>query len=315
MSENQYKLRPTRAPQRRKAIDDFIVCVSPGVKRSLALGRFALVSHESTYCDPARTYRIHCRVVEDAGLDGATVRLDHSVRTALDIPFQEYKSEKDPIFNDVTVTIAPLRVSWRVLVGNWFARLLGARYVFMRVMKADIADIERNVVRIPREAFDALAIAPTGRIVVEGVKLDDESREWKLVRRSMSAFRLTDDIIQRRAREAVNAPERYPNPTTELSAGSDDIWSIYVDQYAREKLGVGSLDPVKVRQNSHNLFLRESRESSVLFVATALVALAAVLALSPIRELSWIGLGVLVVCSLVITTAITIVNMRAKAGR
>jgi hypothetical protein len=160
-----------------------------------------------------------------------------------------------------------------------------------------------------------LAIAPTGRIVVEGVKLDDESREWKLVRRSMSAFRLTDDIIQRRAREAVNAPERYPNPTTELSAGSDDIWSIYVDQYAREKLGVGSLDPVKVRQNSHNLFLRESRESSVLFVATALVALAAVLALSPIRELSWIGLGVLVVCSLVITTAITIVNMRAKAGR
>ncbi len=316
---SEYDVLPTRHRERDKALHDFIVCVNAKTKSKEGLKRFALVCYAARRGKkPAEIFHTHCRVVVENSLNDDQVRLDHAVRTALDIPFQEYKSSSADanrvIFHKVKVGIARLDVPRHILIRNWVARCCGARYLYMRVFKADIADIERGLVRVPREAFAPLAIASTGRIVIESVKRTKATEVWKLSRRSIAAYELTDDMIKRRKRQARQDPARYPERLN-LNVSASDIWGIYMDQYARDELGVASRSPVKVRHSSRNLVMRESREVGIIFLATVLIAGGAIVAISPLHKLGWIELACAVVVSLLATTLITIASIRGRAGR
>jgi hypothetical protein len=184
----------------------------------------------------------------------------------------------------------------------------------MRVFKADIPDIERGLVRVPPESFGPLAISGMGRIVVESVKQNKSSDSWELARRSLAAYELTEDFIHRRAQQALEDRERYPE-RTDLNVGDNDIWGIYMDQYARDQLGVSSRAPVKVRHSSRNLFAREAQDAGLVFVATMLIAAGAVIAVSPLHHLGWLELGIAVFVASVATAFLTIVSIRGRAGR
>lgn len=316
----KYVVLPTRRNDRDKAYHDFIICVNAKVKSKEGLKRFALVCYTANRgkkkkkCD--EVFHTHCRVVVDDSLNDDQVRLDHSIRTALDIPFQEFQSASadDAVFTNIKVGIAKLNVPIHIVVRNWMARCCGARYLYMRVFKADVADIERGLVRIPSEAFGPLAISTTGRIVIENVKRGNSSGVWKLVRRSIAVYELTDDMIRRRELQAGLDPVRYPERLN-LNVGDSDIWGIYMDQYARDELGAGSRSAVKVRHSSRNLFMRESREVGIIFLATMLIAGGAVVAASPLHKLGWLELACAVVISLIATALITIASIRGRAGR
>jgi hypothetical protein len=312
-----YVVLPSRPRERDKAHHDFIVCVNAKVKSGERLKRFALVCYAAKRDNnESEILHTHCRLVIDDSLNDDQVRLDHSVRTALDIPFQQYQSASADaaVFSEIKVGIAKLDVPLHLLVRNWLARSCGARYLYMRVFKADVADIERGLVRVPPEAFGPLAISSTGRIVIESVKRADLSEVWKLVRRSIAAYELTDDMIRRRKIQAEHDPIRY-RERAGLNVGDSDIWGIYMDQYARDELGVASRSPVKVRHSSRNLIMRESREVGIIFVATMLIAGGAVVAISPLHKLGWLELACAIIGSLMATTFITIAGIRGRAGR
>lgn len=231
------------------------------------------------------------------------VRLDQTLRNALGI-----RVKPKP---DDTVDIYDLKRSQLRTLGERFCDwLLRRRYLFMRVRKADPSDMEKRMVRIPSDSFRLLGISSGEKLRISHptpVKDDDEER-FEERRCTLQAYPVTPGIEKRQEEESSGGLyDRYPD-STKLLGVRPDLGSIYLDQSAREKLGVRTLEVVRVRRADPDAFMQQIR-SFGLATAAGAITIGGVF-----EDDKSVSAGLLILAAALVFAAIfSIVNMRASS--
>jgi hypothetical protein len=284
---------------REKAAHNYIIAVGEQVKHELDLGRYAVLTCDA--CDRRggmRRLAVLGRVVtaRPGELGNCGVGADQSLRSAVGIPFKQTTA------NPCEVELYP--VKGRLRPGRRDRRLvrwLGWRYLLMRVVPADVPDMEKALARIPDDAFRLLGSATGDRLRVESV-VSREGGPYELEDRGIRAYALSKAIEDRRRDSAepyVGA--RHPDPEGTLGV-TPDILAIYLDASDRARLGVEPLDPVAVRPDLFHLLARELREVGLAFFLSAF-------AIHAIWE-SWMVLPI----AAFFAVAVALMNIRARVG-
>ncbi|MHA1605388.1 MAG: hypothetical protein ACTSWF_12135 [Candidatus Freyarchaeota archaeon] len=290
---NTFKISPT--DKRKGAMDDYIVFVSPKTKKRLKLKRFAVAVHHVRNIN--RDLKAPCRVLIDESIEDDTVKIDQTLRTAIGIPF-DYGKEK--------IKLYPLNLSLWQKLKDLISYRLGRRYLFFRVCKADPPDLEKNLCRIPPDAFKLLGTSPGRKIVYDSPVR--ENNQYKLREVTINTYELHKETIERRREEEEkNIEARYPSPS--LLGVDPDVWRIFCDKHFRDQLGVDSLDAVRGRRSIRDIFMNELREFGVLFMLTLLTVIFAIFQFLPANPY-WLLLGI--VSAAGISVVITLSNIYSK---
>ncbi|MFQ5864391.1 MAG: hypothetical protein ACE5IW_04085 [bacterium] len=298
--KNQFLVRETETDQRKKAKDDYIICLNPNLKRKLGLGKFAVIEHTITHQNKYKNFAAHCRVIIDRSLEDNEISTDQTVRNAIGIPFIY---DRDLTF----VEIYPLHLSFFQYLLSYLSYLFGRRYLFLRTCKADIPDLEKNLTRVPMDAFRLLGTEVGNKIVIESPVKKDKKDEYVLKTFAIKAYELLPDILERREKlEAHDLSARYPD-AEEILMVSPDISRIFLDAHGREVLGIDSLDPVKARRDLADLFLKEFREFGIIFF----LSLFTIVQVLPI-QVTWIMLIPICFCSLIFALFLVLINIKAR---
>lgn len=292
----------TTSDLRAEAKGEYVVCVNRAVKERLEIGKWAAVEHNVQLDDgkSIRTLRVIARVVADDTLKDQELRTDQTCRNAIGIPF-EYEHA------DIRVGIRPLRVSrfpsWMMVL----ARVVGRRYVILRVHKGDIPDMEKRLARMGPGLFSVVGVPPGGRLVIESVReMTDGSLEMARVR--VRALELSEDAEKRiRDKEEPWSNARFVDARACLGI-DPDIGDLFLDLAERESLGADSLDPVRVRRDLGDLVEREILGTGVIFFLSLLGVSSAL----P-WDGGWLKFAVVGVCAGAIALGILVVNLRAQA--
>lgn len=289
----KFKVKPTK--DREGARDDYIVCVNPVVKKKLNLGSHAVVVYEHPKI--GREIKAPCRVIIEKSLKEDEVRVDQTVRNAIGIRF-EYDKEK------TRVKIYPLHLTNEQKLMDFISHILGRRYLFFRVNKADITDLEKNLCRIPEDAFIILGCKEGDKIICESPVFD--GNKYILKRFKIKAFSASKEMIKRREKNEKEHPERFP-PAKEKLEVDLDIPRIFLDAHARESLSVELLDPLKVRRDLQHLFLKQIREFGII----SLLSILAATKVFPLRS-SWSTFGLVLLFSLILSLLLVFINIRSE---
>ena len=285
-----------RTEDRKGAKDDYIVCVNPLIKKRMYLGRFAVLVHDHPGVD--KKLRVHCRVVVDEAPNESKVRVDQSLKNAIGIPF-EYDEGK------FTVEIYPLRLSLFQHLRYFISYILGRRYLFFRVCKADIPDMEKNICRIPSDSFKLLGCEEGDRVICEYPVREGDF--YRLRECKIKCYGASEEMIKKREEmEEENISARYPSAEKLLKV-SPDIPRIFLDAHARDELQVEPIDPVRVRRDLFHLFFKQIREFGIIL----LLSILAVAHIFPIM-ITWQSLILIFVISVAIAFLLILVNIRAK---
>jgi len=292
---NKFFVLPTR--DRRVAKGDYIVCISLKNKKSLKLGRFAVLVRRSP--EIKRELRVPCQVAVDRNLGDDKVRVDQSLRNALGILFEYDEKE-------FTVEIYLLRLSlFKKLRYFTSYFLLGRRYLFFRVCKADISDLEKNICRIPMDCFKLLGCEEGDKVIYEYPI--HEGDFYRLKEFAIRCFGAYEEMIKSREEmEEENISARYPSAERLLKV-SPDIPRIFLDAHARETLQVEPLCAVRVRRDLSHLFLKQIREFGVILFLSMIASVQ----ILPIK-MSWQSLHLIFVVSMAIAFVLILLNIRAK---
>jgi len=289
---NKFSILPTK--DRKGAKDDYMVCTNPSIKKRMQLGRFAVLVHHHPEVD--KKLKVPCRAVVDETLKDNEVRGDQSLRDAIGIPF-EYDEKK------ITTEIYPLRLSLFQHLRYFISYSLGRRYLFFRVCKADIPDLEKNICRIPLDSFKLLGCEEGDKVVCECPVCEEDF--YRLKEFTIKCYGASEEMIENRVKmegEIISA--RYPSAEKLLKV-SPDIPHIFLDAHARETLH--PLDPVRVRRNLFHLFLNQIREFGIIF----LLSILAVAYTLPIT-ITWQLLIPIFVISIATAFLLILLNVRAK---
>lgn len=279
--------------ERRTARGHYMVHVNPEFIRSQKLGKFAVIFHDIEHGGNVLTLRAPCRVLSSPDLKKDEVRADQTVRNAIGVPFYY-----DPV--RTMVRLSPLYIPPRLRTFAWLSRRLRVRQLFLRVAKADPPDMEKELIRIPEDAFGLLGVGVGDRVVMESPV--EIGGRWQLVSYSIPAYPLTEEIcIRRDALQKCALDARYPDASGLLRV-QPDIGSAFLDAWARSRLHVDSVHAVRARRDVWNLFLRELREFGIVF-GVSLFGLASVL--------PKLAAGVI---APLIALLLTVINIRARAG-
>ena len=245
--------------------------------------------------------KVPCRVVIDETLGDCEVRVDQSLRNALGIPYEFSDADKEKF----TVEIYPLRLYLFRLrfqhLRYFISYILGRRYLFFRVCKADIPDMEKNICRIPSDSFKLLGCEEGDRVICEYPVCDGDF--YRLRECKIKCYEASEKMIEnRKANEKENISARYPSAEKLLNV-SPDIPRIFLDAHARDELHVEPIDPVRVRRDLFHLFLKQIREFGIIL----LLSLLTVVYIFPFQSLILIF-----VISVAITFLLILTNIRAK---
>jgi len=288
-----------RTEDRKGAKDDYIVCVNPLIKKRMYLGRFAVLVHD--HPDIGKKLKVPCRVVIDETLNDSEVRCDQSLRNALGIPFEFSDADKEKF----TIDIYPLRLSLFQHLRYFISYILGRRYLFFRVCKADIPDMEKNICRIPSDSFKLLGCEEGDRVICEYPVRDGDF--YRLRECKIKCYGASEEMIKKREEmEEENISARYPSAEKLLKV-SPDIPRIFLDAHARDELHVEPIDPVRVRRDLFHLFLKQIREFGIIL----LLSILAVAHIFPIM-ITWQSLILIFVISVAIAFLLILVNIKAK---
>ncbi|MCW7074283.1 MAG: hypothetical protein OCU24_00305 [Candidatus Methanospirare jalkutatii] len=286
-----------RTEDRKGAKDDYIICVNPSIKKSKHLGRFAVLVHKRKIDKRLKELKVPCRVVIDETLGDYEVRVDQSLRNALGIPYEFSDADKEKF----TVEIYPLRLSLFQHLRYFLSYILGRRYLFFRVCKADIPDMEKNICRIPSDSFKLLGCEEGDRVICEYPVCDGDF--YRLRECKIKCYEASEEMIKKReGMEEENISARYPSAEKLLDV-SPDIPRIFLDAHARDELYVEPIDPVRVRRDLFHLFLKQIREFGIIL----LLSLLTVAYIFPFQSLILIF-----VISVAITFLLILMNIRAK---
>jgi hypothetical protein len=292
----------TTSTLRAEARGEYIVCVNRRVRERLELGQWAVVEHTVGLDDgeTTRTLRVIARVVTDDELADRELRTDQTCRNAVGIPF-----EYDP--RTVRARVRPLRVGRFRASLMRLARLVGRRYVILRVHKGDIPDMEKRLARMGGGLFPVVGVPQGGRLVVESVReLPDGSLQMASVR--VRALELGEDAQKRiRLAEEPRSDARFVNASACLGI-DPDIGDLFLDLNERERLTATSLDPVRVRRDLGDLLEREILGAGIIFF----LSLFGVSAALP-WDKGWLKFAVVAAGAVVLTLTILVLNLRAQA--
>jgi len=280
---------------RNGAKDDYILCVNSSVKKRMHLEKFALVIYDNPHI--CRKLKVPCRVIVDNSLDDVHARVDQTLRNAIGIPieYDEYK---------VTVQVYPLHLGWRQLWQDFISHKFGRRYLFFRVCKATIPDLEKSLCRIPFDSFTLLGCEVGDKIVCESVIF--EKNIYRLKVHKLKAYGASEEIItSRREMEKADILARFPSAEKLLNV-SPDIPPIFSDAHLREILQIDSIDPVRARRDLLDLFFKQVREFGIIFFLSML----AVAEVFP--QISWQLLFLMLPFSVVAAFLLILLNIRAK---
>lgn len=246
-----------RTEDRKGAKDDYIICVNPSIKKSKHLGRFAVLVHKRKIDKRLKELKVPCRVVIDETLGDCEVRVDQSLRNALGIPYEFSDADKEKF----TVEIYPLRLYLFQHLRYFISYILGRRYLFFRVCKADIPDMEKNICRIPSDSFKLLGCEEGDRVICEYPVREGDI--YRLRECKIKCYGASEEMIKKREEmEEENISARYPSAEKLLEVSPDsplspDIPRIFLDAHARDELHVEPIDPVRVRRDLFHLFLKQ----------------------------------------------------------
>src|SRR4051812_18006563 len=185
--------------------------------------------------------RARCRLTDSSTPPTVgEIRLDQTLRNSLGIPVEPKALH--------TVDLAPLNHSaTRERLEHLADWLLARRYLFMRVRKADPGDMEKRMVRISADSFRLLGVSPGEKLRITHPHREEDEHGFTEKACSLQAYPVTAEIESRQQeKEQGGLYGRYPNPTDLLEV-KPDLGSIYLDGGAREKLGVRTLEVVRVR--------------------------------------------------------------------
>ena len=243
MTTERFLVGPTTAAVRSRYPGEYVICVNPTVKDELEMGSDAAVEYERSVGEGpgARTLAlaVHARVIADASVPPDRILADQSCRNAVGIPY-----EYDPA--QVRVAVHPLHITFAQRLRRLTARLLGRRYVILRVHKGDIPDMEKRLARMSASLFPVLGVTEGRRIVVWSVCRDGDG-PYRLRHVYVRAFPFTDALIARMADLDEARPDARFIKGDELLGVKPDVGELFLDSREREALGVQALAPVTVR--------------------------------------------------------------------
>ena len=294
---NQFFVTGTKTEHRKKAKDDYIIGINSVKKKQLCIGKFAVITHQIQYENKNKLLKTHCMVIVDESLHDSQIRADQTIRNAIGIPYG-YDEET------TTVKVYPLNLSLFQSINEYISYLLGRRYLFLRVNISDIPDIEKNLSRIPLEAFKLLGTNESNRIVLESPI--ENNNKYILKKFDIKAFDLSHQIIEMTKKLEQEYPDRYLN-ADEILKIRPDIWPIHLDMHIRDMLILEPLDAVKVRRDLFDLFLNDVREFGIIFF----LSLFTIVQILPI-EIDWWLLILIILISLLIAVTIILMNIRAR---
>lgn len=263
---------------------------------------------------------IHCRVdVVDSISDGVAA-VDQTLRNAMGIPVPVFRALKG-----VRIFLLPAsRSSWH-LVRTAAASLFGLRYMALRAKVAEVADMEKNYVRIQNSALRSLGVLEADDVMIERpfAVFDTERRitKFKIAFFRASAFLASDKVVEDRCSMEVAFPQRYFNGALALydcdpfvDAGylslkhkpappeghertvEPDIPAIFMD-YDTRNLGlkehpgnvrVDFVTPVMVRRSVSSAIARESLQTGMTFGIALINIMLAVAQIDAAGTRQWI---------------------------
>lgn len=244
-------------------------------------------------------------------LGRAHARLDQTIRTALGL-----KALIDSGAGQVVdLKLKPLRASRRDRLNNAMSRLVGRRYLLLRVAQPDPNDIEKGVARVSEDDLVALGADVGSRVVFFGAK--HGSNGYQLVRKSLQVMPLEgESVTERRKKEkdaaAAGWPARYRSAPHLLEIEGPDLTYSFIDRDAREHLGIDRVWPVLVRRDSRSAMVRELQEFGIALLASLLAIEGAVEPILEELDVSavWRGPIVLMV-ALVLAVALVVLRLRS----
>jgi hypothetical protein len=238
-------------------------------------------------------------------------RLDQTIRTALGL-----KALIDPdAGQSVELQLKPLGAGVRDRLNNAMSRLVGRRYLLVRVAQPDPNDIEKGVARVSGDDLVALGALVGSRVVFFGA--EGGPNGYRLMRKSLQGMPLEGEAIaERRRKEEIATADgwsaRYRSAPDLLGIDGPDLTDAFIDRDAREHLGIDRAWPVLVRRDSRSAMAREVQEFGIALLASLLAIEGAVEPLLEELDVSalWRGPIVLLV-ALVLAVALVVLRLRS----
>lgn len=286
---NDFSVLPTL--DRIGVKDEYIINVNSYVRQKMHLGKFAVVTYYHPNID--KVLKIPCIVVVDENLGDNIIRVDQTLRMALGI---DYGFDT----NNTIVKIHPLKLTWIQILKSYIASMLGKRFIFFRVSKAYIQDMEKNLCRIPPETHILLGCEVGDSILLESLIFQGDF--YRLKEFKIKAYISSEKMIENREKnEEQNINARYPSAELLLNI-KQDIPRIFLDLQARKTLQIDSLDSIRVSRDIFNLFLKQIREFGIIFFLSILAGVR----VFPFEFIYLILISILIALTLVL------INIRSK---
>lgn len=192
------KILSTNSVQRGHGKDNYIIVINSSKKKSLKLGKNAVVKYLffNEHELEVRTITAIGKVVIDDSLKDDEVALDQTIRNAIGIEFGKH--------TDKTVKIEKLNLNYNQRV---FQYINSGRYLFLRVTKPDIMDIEKNYCRVSNDVINVLSTKAGMKLRVENAESELKSILKKALIESVDNPQNTKYISQKL--NGCKIPEEY----------------------------------------------------------------------------------------------------------
>jgi hypothetical protein len=273
-----------------------------GLKNHLVVVRRFETAEQAPEGERPPEMRARCRLRVSDGTPPAdgSIGLDQTLRNAIGIPVEPQRWH--------TADLGPLNRSRARSIAEALGDfILRRRYLFMRVRKADPSDMEKRMVRIPADSFRLLGVS-SGEKVRIGHPDGGPAPGFEEKHCTLQAYPVTPEIVDRQqSKSDWGLYDRYPDPDR-LMKVRPDLGAIYLDQGAREKLGVRTLEVVRVRRADVDAFLQRIRSFGLAVAATAI----AIIGVFPIDKTVVNGVKVLLI-AVAIAVAISILDLRSSS--
>jgi hypothetical protein len=296
-------VKPTKPEQRRKSKSDYIACINKSVKKDRGLGEQVALSRPVENDPAGRELVVRCQLVESEAIPDGEVWADQTVRNAIGIEFGD-ETEK--------AALAPIQRGPMEAVREHVSRLLGRRFVLLRVCKADPPDLEKDIARISPEIFALLGIRPGDRMFISCPVPRSDGPGYDECTHTLRANELPEQMLAERERNEEDEAKlefqaRYLS-AKRLVGVKRDIGRIFLDEEARSRLGnAAPLQVVKVRRASGNAVGQELLGFGVVFFISGF----AVSSVLPWGD-SWLKTGVIVAIAAVATAIFVVINLRSR---
>jgi hypothetical protein len=235
---------------------------------SACVGLSAVAKESASSKDRKSRTRIRtiATVIANPNLDKkkSEVFIDETLRTAMGIPMDHNENE---VTKDFEIRICPLpRRMMRDAKEHISKLFFGYRHIYARVGVAFVADVDKNIGRLPTYAFPLLAVPEGGRIICEVAERDEKSEQYALKKMSVRVYSATPEIQAEREKKEGNE-RRFRSSKAHLEL-SNELPRIFVGLEIRKTLNSGDFDVVRLRRSIPYVLVHESATFGINAIST-----------------------------------------------